>query len=79
MMSFHYSKKSSTYLSYSFQNQPSINTMYQNKKTNFTAKTMFVVNTCYLYLDGVSDIIGIHLLNVYLSFYFSAADNVSDK
>ena len=53
--------------------------MYQNKKTNFTAKTMFVVNTCYLYLDGVSDIIGIYLLNVYLSFYFSAADNVSDK
>ena len=36
-----------------------------------TTKTMFVVNSCYLYLDGVSDIIGIHLFKMFILVFTS--------
>ena len=43
--------------------------MYYIKKKSFSTKTMFVVNSSYLYLDGVSDIIVVHLFkNVDLTF-----------
>ena len=68
MMSFHYSKKSSSYFSYSFQNQPSVNVVNcKLKQKSFATKTVFNVNSCYLCLDGVSDIIGVHLFQMLIS------------